>query len=201
MNLLQSLNLSEEKPKKLIKYSEYLEGGKITQAIGFLEGNTKTCIAVDPGVNFGLTLIHKTNVYIFNGKLATTKSPMEYSYRAFMFTQEILKKFKWDIDSYIVEGAAFHKTFGQVGLAEVRNGYYLGMRLMQPEVIKVSIVPPMTCRKVVFDNGKTQAGDYFPFLNHNAADSLALGLYGILRPSMWTEDPDGSLGDSGDVPD
>lgn len=48
------------------------------------------------------------------------------------------------------------------------------MRMTQPEVVKVTIVPPMTCRKVVFDNGKTQAGEYWPLLDHNAADSLAL---------------------------
>jgi hypothetical protein len=81
----------------------------------------------------------------------------------------------------VIEGAAFHKTFGQVGLAEVREGFYIAARMTGDlsTLKQARIVPPATIRKVVTGDGRTQAGDCYPVLNHNAADSIFIAQYAL----------------------
>jgi hypothetical protein len=88
--------------------------------------------------------------------------------------ENMVEDYRMSNSKFVLEGAAFNKTFGQVQLAEVRTGYYIAMRHYTETI---SVPAPMTARKVVFGDGRTQPGDIWPLLNHNGADSLALALY------------------------
>ena len=151
------------------------EHGWVTKAK--LPNHAGTLMGVDPGVNFGVALIRKTEVLVFNGKLRKqAENRIEYAHLARMVMIALIEDFDMmDMPMYI-EGAAFNKRFGQVNLGEVRAGYYLGMRDYSNRVTQVA---PMSVRKAVFGDGKIQPGDVWPTLNHNGADSLAIALYGV----------------------
>jgi hypothetical protein len=132
---------------------------------------------IDPGVNFGLTVIDGRKVYIFHGALIQDDKPGRYGLIAFRFLQSIMKTFSHRAATMVVEGAAYGAPFRQVELSEIRTGFYLAAALDPHMFADVQIKPPKTIRKAVFDDGKMQAMDYWPTLNHNAADSLAMALY------------------------
>lgn len=155
--------------------STLLERGYCWLVRGKLLGHADQIVGVDPGVNFGITVIDKEDVYIYNGKLLTQENRIEYAFLAMNLIAQLVYDHGVGRATFILEGAAFSKQFGQVNLAEVRAGYYIGMR--QFNVPKVS--PPMSIRKKVFGDGRQQAADLFPQLNHNASDSLAIALYGM----------------------
>jgi hypothetical protein len=93
-------------------------------------------------------------------------------------------------DLALVEDAAFHKQMGQVGLAEVRFGFYFGLR--QSGVKDVRMIPPMTARKLAFEDGRIQAMDVWPLLNHNAADSVAIALAALKLKEQESEQTENS---------
>jgi hypothetical protein len=142
--------------------------------MGMLPGNTTSVIGIDPGVNFGLTLIHDDEVMVHWGSLPPTKIKGEHGIHAYDFIYNTYQDFP-AIKS-VVEGAAYHSKFGQVGLEEVRFAFYLALRHLGMNPV---IVPPATVRKAVFGNGQQQAGDVYPFMNHNGADSLSIALYSL----------------------
>lgn len=176
--MYQSLKLppSSEKPVKLSNITG------LRSPLNCVVGNlgvptTGSIFAVDPGVNFGITIITPdSKVNILWGTLDKHPSHAEHGLMAENLIIQLVKRYKAEKAKFVLEGAAFNKAFGQVGLAEVRQGFYAGMRKFTEEF---SVVPPMTARKVVFGNGRTQAGDIWPLLNHNAADSLGLAYYGL----------------------
>jgi hypothetical protein len=134
-------------------------------------------IAIDPGVNFGMTIIDAKGIRAYNGVLLKQDTSMEYGWYSMNFIKDILSRHE-ESSTFVLEGAAYHKTYGQVGLADVRTGFYLGARMyLGPGSIR--IVAPASARKGVFDDGKYQAGDAWPQLNHNAADALALALFEV----------------------
>lgn len=140
-------------------------------------------VAIDPGVNFGMTIVDGKGLRVYNGTLTKQQTSLEYSYYAMHFIKDILSRHGEDT-IFVLEGAAYHKTFGQVGLADVRCGFYLGSRCFLGES-SIRIMAPMTARKELFGNGRYQAGDAFPTLNHNAADALGLALAAVgarMRP-------------------
>jgi hypothetical protein len=147
-----------------------------------LSGTTDTpyrydVVAIDPGVNFGMTIVDRKGVRVYNGKLLKQTSSLEYAWYAKSFIEDFVARQSMDL-VFVLEGAAYHKTFGQVGLADVRAGFYLGARtFLSPNNIR--IVAPMSVRKAVYGDGKHQASDEYPTINHNAADSIALALYGL----------------------
>ncbi len=148
-------------------------------------------VAIDPGVNFGMTIVSDTGLRVYNGKLIKQETSFEYGWYAFNFITDILSR-QGESCMFILEGAAYNKTFGQVGLADIRTGFYLGARrLLAPASIQ--IIAPASARKKVFNDGRYQAGDAFPKTNHNAADSLGLALAGV-GASLRTE-PFGGLGE------
>lgn len=132
---------------------------------------------IDPGVNFGLTIIENEKVYVFHGALVQDDKPGCYGLIANRFLSSIIKKCDHLGAMMVIEGAAYGAPFRQVELAEIRTGFYLAARLSPFVFADVQIKPPKTIRKAVFGDGKTQAGDEWPVLNHNAADSLAMALY------------------------
>jgi hypothetical protein len=157
-------------------HSELLEKGYGWEVNGELPNHGGKLVGVDPGVNFGITFIDGEYVRIFNGKLKTLhENRTEYSKMAHDLIFGMLEEFDMTSADFILEGAAFNKQFGQVNLAEVRTGYYLGMRHFG----EVTVAAPMSIRKIVMGDGKVQPGETWPLLNHNGADSLSIALYGL----------------------
>lgn len=149
----------------------------IYRVCGQLPGNGCYGVGVDPGVNFGVTFIQQGHLVVYYGALIQQHLPGEYGMVAMRFLQSLFKEHGAK-GACVVEGAAFHKQFGQVGLAEVRQGFYMAARLAGCSG-GVAIIPPKSVRKSVFGDGRTQAGDEWPLLNHNGADSLSIALYSL----------------------
>lgn len=156
--------------------SGFLEGGKgweyETSLTLPFEGQV---IGIDPGVNFAITSIDDGKIRICHGKLKTQTNRAEYALSAMNFTRLFIELNYMEQAVFVLEGAAFNKVFGQVNLAEVRTGFYLGLR----EYGDVVVPAPMTVRKNVFGDGRIQPMNIWPEMNHNAADSLSIALYGI----------------------
>ena len=135
---------------------------------------------IDPGVNFGLTVVNANKMWVFHGALMQDDQPGRYGLIAYKFLQTMIGSFSDESPfpraRMVIEGAAYGAPFRQVELSEIRTAFYLAAAL-HPGFSDVTIRPPATIRKLVFGNGKTQAGDEWPVLNHNAADSLSIALY------------------------
>lgn len=133
---------------------------------------------IDPGVDFGLTYIEKDKVYVFHGSLISDPTPGRQGLITFRFLQDFFASLPWPriIGKMVIEGAAYGAPFRQVELSEIRTGFYLAATL-SGVFDHITITPPKTIRKAVFGDGRVQAGDEYPTLNHNAADSLAMALY------------------------
>lgn len=152
-----------------------------TRSFRVVEGTLPQAIArpawgVDPGVNFGVTLLDGRQAFVFSGSLLKEDEPGCYGRMAYSFLDALLDKYFRDGASLVVEGASYGDQFGQVLLSEVRTGFYLAA-VHHPGVDSVEITPPKTVRKKVFGDGKIKAPDEWPLLNRNAADSLAIALY------------------------
>lgn len=145
--------------------------GTISQAV------SRPAWGIDPGVNFGLTIIEGEDVYVYHGALTQTDVPGEYGWYAHNLLAQMIREYKPAGGVLVIEGAAYGAPFRQVELAEIRGGFFLAGVSAEPAFSRVVIKPPKSVRKDVFGNGKTQAMDEFPTLNHNAADSLAIALY------------------------
>jgi hypothetical protein len=173
MYQIVQLNLKPEKVQNYWARSLY-------RVAGCLEGNKGYGLGIDPGVNFGITFIKNEDVIIYYGSLLRAMKPGEYGVIAINMLQS-LPEFRKMKGACIIEGAAFHKTFGQVGLAEVREGFYIGAKMANglTNISHVEIVPPATIRKEVFGKGNEQAGDHYPVLNHNGADSISIAQYAL----------------------
>ena len=134
-------------------------------------------VGIDPGRNFGITFISELETRIYFGTM-----PSDTHEKYGLFASELISEFcnyhcMTMGDLITIEGAAYGSTFGQVGLAEIRFGFYLGA---QREGYDPVIVPPASIRKRVFGSAKVHAGDIWPTLNHNAADSFAIALYPLI---------------------
>lgn len=135
-------------------------------------------LGVDPGRYFGVSVLGDYGVWVYNGTMPKGTHD-EYGSFAVKLIKDICTLHcltPWDVS--IVEGASYGSPFGQVGLAEIRFGFFLGL---QEFGLEPKMVAPASVRKAVFGNGKQQAMDIFPILNHNAADSLAIALYGCMQ--------------------
>lgn len=170
--LYQDVSLENEKTKW---QSNLLERGYGWRVRGLLPFNATKVVGVDPGVNFGMTMIDGTEILCYHGKLKTNPSKLEYAVMAHALITNMIDDGLMTNAHFVLEGAAFNKTFGQVQLAEVRTGFYMGMRHFD----LVEVIAPMSVRKQVFGDGRTQPMDIWPTLNHNAADSLSIALVGI----------------------
>ena len=165
-----------DKPKKVTNTfarSMRLTTGLLPQAID------RPAWGIDPGVKFGLTVMEGKKVWLFHGSLISDPTPGRQGLISYGFLLEVIESFQ-DVHSgdpnLVIEGAAYGAPFRQVELSEIRTAFYLAASLSRM-FLDVIIKPPSTIRKAVFGNGKTQAMDEYPTLNHNAADSLAMALY------------------------
>jgi hypothetical protein len=147
---------------------------RLTQ--GIWKENQGHGFGIDPGVNFGMSIIKDEDVKVYHGTFEKENEPGHYGLHA---QNEMMGWLGFNFDcTCIIEGAAYHKTFGQVGLEEVRIGFYLGAVACGAFTV-VKIVPPATIRKRVFDNHLQQAMDIFPLLHHNGADALSMAIYSL----------------------
>jgi len=130
-------------------------------------------VGIDPGRNYGFTILGPYGTgWVYYGKMI--KHDPDEAYTKYIIDDFVPSMVgMYPIKFAVVEGAAYDKTFGQVGLEAIRCGFYAGMERICP----TDIAPPSTVRKVVFGNGKMQAMDVWYDINHNAADSLAIALY------------------------
>ena len=167
-----------DKPKKVTNTfarSMRLTTGLLPQAID------RPAWGIDPGVNFGLTVIEGKKVWLFHGSLISDPTPGRQGLISYGFLLEVIESFQ-DVHSgdpnLVIEGAAYGAPFRQVELSEIRTGFYISAGVDPRGVIQnVYIKPPKNIRKAVTGNGKTQAMDEYPTLNHNAADSLFMAIY------------------------
>lgn len=137
---------------------------------------TYSVVGVDPGRNFGITWIDAEDqeIRIYSGTL-----PDDSHEKRGMQAMDLIKEFceyhcVYVGDKAVIEGAAYEKLHGQVALAEVRFGFFAGMEKFG---LEPTVVPPQSVRKTVFGSAKIHAGDLWPILNDNAADSLGVALY------------------------
>lgn len=161
-------------PKQKAEKLTNTDGYSYYRMTGEFPGNTGCGVGIDPGVNWGLTIVRAPIIDVYWGKLPMTKEKGVYGREALELIWMMFEVFAdWRNIPAVVEGAAYHSQFGQVGLEEVRAGFYIGLWQCG---FKVKILPPATIRKIAFNDGKMQAGDVWPTLNHNGADSIAMAL-------------------------
>lgn len=154
---------------------------RMTAEIRELDG--RRGIGVDPGVNFGICIVNGRIADVLYGSLPkiTVKTlRWMYGIEAVRVIQELCGKVEGDLGGYpaVVEGAAYHAQFGQVGLAEVRFGFAYGLYAHNYDVC---ISPPAHIRTVVM--GKEDHSEhtgmfgYWPGMNTNAADAIGVAAY------------------------
>jgi len=129
-------------------------------------------IGIDPGKNFGVSLLRHDFSMIMNGVLDDSVYTLREM--AFWMAQSLVQSTSPSLTVSIVEGASYGDRFGQVKLAEIRCGFELGFSELGLPVV---IVAPKTPRKTVFGNGDIVAMDVWSQINHNASDALCLSLY------------------------
>jgi hypothetical protein len=140
----------------------------------------KNILGIDPGANFGVTILSPGWSQMFWGKLPKGKETVDRMEMAHNFIRIILGGEGFDaercvFDRLVVEGPAYRKDYGQSKLAHIRAGWYLGAR---PYAKQGLFTPPAVPRKVVLGSGKKHPGDEWPNQNLNALDSLNIALYG-----------------------
>lgn len=138
--------------------------------VGSWPGHKGKAVGIDPGVNYGATLIADHEVYVWWGKLPPNS---QTGWRGIYAYDYIKKGFAGERIPAVVEGAAYYKPKGQVGLEEVRFGFFLALHHMGYDVL---IMPPAAIRKLAFGGGRVMATDIWPTMNSNAADSVGCAL-------------------------
>lgn len=172
---------------KLTKKSTKISN-PFTRSLRVVHGTIPTPVpypsyGVDPGVNFGLTVIECDRVWVFNGILNQDEKPGRRGLIAYQFLNTMIPRFFTPSITYrlgtalmVIEGASYGDQYGQALLEEIRQSFYIAASLYAG-FSDVIISPPKTIRKGVFGDGTIRAPDEFPTLNRNAADSLAMALF------------------------
>ncbi|MBE0573329.1 hypothetical protein IH575_00295 [Candidatus Dojkabacteria bacterium] len=136
-------------------------------------------IGVDPGVNFGITIISETVLEVVYGKLPhkdkfvgkESEQLIQQMDKEYQFS----RYYKPDQLHVYVESAAFKSQYGQVLLEQIRYGFVQGFTpFVKPE--NLQYIPPSTARKKAFGNGNLSGKDLFPNINNNGADSIGVAL-------------------------
>jgi hypothetical protein len=149
--------------------------------IAVLKG--KEGIGVDPGRAFGVAVVDPAgSIDVVWSQMIQEEQGLRWRYgiKAIDIIQNLLRDAKGDSRGFpaVVEGAAYHSEFGQVGLAEVRFGFAYGLHEAGYDVC---ITPPARIRAVVM--GKFEHKEYggmygyWPKMDHNAADAVGVALF------------------------
>lgn len=141
-------------------------------------------IGIDPGVNFGMTIINNEYVQVLYGKIPTSKVAGQRGINAYNYIieQSSLKNIRTVSRDIlhdfiaVVEGAAYNDKHGQVLLEEVRFGFFFALYEIG---FDVRILPPASIRKGALGHGRATGGDLWPSMNSNAADSIICALCGL----------------------
>jgi len=143
-------------------------------------------IGVDPGINFGFTIISDNKVFCISGKILPFEHQMERAIRVATVASHLGYTYlnpHYLMDEHTsltaIEGSAHGKQFRQTQLAEVRLGWYAGIRGFSRQY--PIIIPPMTARKLVTGDGRDSVANHFPLMNSNAADSLGIALAAVAK--------------------
>jgi len=153
--------------------------------IGAEDWSRQIGIGVDPGKNYGISYVSDLGVFVYNGEMPDAEH-QDYGVMAYNLIREVCDYHCLTHgDVSIVEGASYGSVYGQVGLAEIRFGFYLG--LLHTGLVP-RILAPASIRKAVFGNGKTNASELWPILNGNGAASLSVALAGTRRTQPTKED-------------
>ena len=139
--------------------------------------STKPVIGIDPGRNFGCTYMHSEGTIVLWGQLEKG-GHLEYGVAAYDIVAALIglstKHTGHSKDILCaIEGASYGSQYGQVGLAEIRFGFYLGL-IHHP--LKTVIIPPQSCRKFAFGSAKIKARELWPCIDPNGADSVGVAM-------------------------
>lgn len=150
---------------------------------GSMPGNEKLAIGIDPGINFGMTIINMEYVQVFWGRLKITKEDAAKPGLKGLAAYDYIKNGMLDQSRYfsskaVVEGAAYGRPHRQVELEEERFGFYLALKHLGFDVV---IMPPASIRLKAFGNGKLSAVDVYPSRNQNAVDSVGCAIAALKR--------------------
>ena len=127
-------------------------------------------MGIDPGRKFAVCTIRGKEVNCSYGTFDNASPEIHAKWAA----EYMRNHFYWCVDWPVtIEGAAYNKPYGQVGLAYIRMGFYLPM----VRITRVNITPPATVRKVAFGSGKVKAKDLWPKINDNAAAAVGCALH------------------------
>lgn len=166
----QQTKLNDPNCEKLIRWDAKLPENR---------GNPTWYWGIDPGVEFGITIIHLTNVSIFQGVMwhSPGDRPGHRAHVAYVILENLIRMYNEPVDvprHMVIEGAAYEKMYGQVQLAEIRTGFYLAA-VRSMEFQDVRVLTPQAIRKTVFDR-QINAREVWPTLTKDAAASLSMAL-------------------------
>jgi len=130
-------------------------------------------LGIDPGRNYGAAVIKDGHLLVWWGKMEKRAELYMYGTTAYTIARAYLCEQHMGETPAVVEGAAYRAGYGQVGLAEVRFGFYLGLLHAGMDAV---IVPPASVRKQAFGSAKVTGFELWPTLNHNAADAVGCAL-------------------------
>lgn len=133
-------------------------------------------MGIDPGRNFGLAIVMPpSTITVLYGTFPKRDKVWRYCIDAYDLVQTVLSRWN-NPSSFYVEGAAHKKTYGQPDLEAIRTGFLLsGIHLG----FDAQRVPPATVRAEVLGHAHNRAGEFWPELNENAADAVAVALYAM----------------------
>ena len=135
-------------------------------------------LGIDPGRNFGVCAIRDGEVQLWWGTMEKEEHLYDYGVTAYSLARGYIYAQHRGKTPVVIEGASYHDKYGQVGLSEVRFGFYLGICHAG---LSADIVPPASVRKQAFGSAKIMGFEIWPTLNHNAADSFGCAIASALR--------------------
>ena len=135
-------------------------------------------IGVDPGINYGITIINELETHVIWGSLP--KMNPFHGLEAIEALDNVWADGRfYPISSNIevvhayVEGPAFGAQFGQTKLEQVRFGFVVGLHDITDDI---KYVAPSHARKVAFGDGKKAGKNIWININENGADSIGVAL-------------------------
>lgn len=127
-------------------------------------------VGIDPGVNFGLSVLIHSSAFVFSGKIPE-KDRMNYG----LWMYNLVCSVGETVKAIYIEGASYGEKFGQIVLEQIRYSCFLAGKTIG---VPAYYVPPLTARMIVFGSGKIKGSEVWKEINPHGADSLVLAIYG-----------------------
>ncbi len=138
----------------------------------YLFRDVDDAIGVDPGKNWGISVLSGGILFVYWGKLPKMEYPDYPEYLANFVSGWFSPNFTATMAT--IEGAAYGAIYGRESLEDIRVGLYIAFKELGKEVL---YIPPLKIRRGVFGDGKIKASDIWLSINPNGADSAAIALY------------------------